>query len=76
MKLPGWNGAGAKTKVAPLTGAWIETFQVPQRGQIDFVAPLTGAWIETRYKLQEKLPEMVAPLTGAWIETKIRVRSC
>ena len=35
-------------KVAPYTGAWIETPMGIARNFAFFVAPYTGAWIETR----------------------------
>ena len=34
-------------QVAPLVGAWIETFFVLQARLVPEVAPLVGAWIET-----------------------------
>ena len=34
-------------KVAPFTGAWIETKQLDENYKADIVAPFTGAWIET-----------------------------
>jgi hypothetical protein len=34
-------------RVAPITGAWIETDEMNQQEAIAFVAPITGAWIET-----------------------------
>ena len=33
--------------VAPLVGAWIETFKIKAPYNKDSVAPLVGAWIET-----------------------------
>ena len=35
-------------KVAPRTGAWIETITQAERSYCVVVAPRTGAWIETR----------------------------
>ena len=35
------------TEVAPLAGAWIETWLIKQAPTRDRVAPLAGAWIET-----------------------------
>ena len=37
-------------KVAPFTGAWIETVLRLLRGMVIMVAPFTGAWIETRQR--------------------------
>ena len=57
-------------RVAPTTGAWIET-RVNAAGNVEsLVAPTTGAWIETNncYALYSR--ETVAPTTGAWIETR------
>ncbi len=34
-------------RVAPFTGAWIETYSKGRRSNIELVAPFTGAWIET-----------------------------
>ena len=34
-------------KVAPLVGAWIETYKSPDVLNVCNVAPLVGAWIET-----------------------------
>ena len=36
-----------RSKVAPLTGAWIETNTLLSPAVPSVVAPLTGAWIET-----------------------------
>ena len=45
---------GSLAFVAPLVGAWIETYykSLPQPGTP--VAPLVGAWIETVQKLNYK----------------------
>ena len=56
-------------KVAPLTGAWIETMPIRLGDVNDIVAPLTGAWIETALPRSQRQSPDVAPLTGAWIET-------
>ena len=57
--------------VAPLAGAWIETFRSNLRELRQPVAPLAGAWIETS-RLGGKSPGcVVAPLAGAWIETRL-----
>ena len=37
--------------VAPLTGAWIETYYSAHIWLEKNVAPLTGAWIETKINL-------------------------
>ena len=36
-----------KSRVAPFTGAWIETGKNTKMIVTDVVAPFTGAWIET-----------------------------
>ena len=36
------------SKVAPITGAWIETLPSFDESAAKKVAPITGAWIETR----------------------------
>ena len=36
-----------KKKVAPRTGAWVETFDVDSHLNKSRVAPRTGAWVET-----------------------------
>ena len=56
-------------KVAPHTGAWIETLNNPTSAECPIVAPHTGAWIETLEQRFNALDEKVAPHTGAWIET-------
>ena len=58
-------------KVAPLTGAWIETSNLFDEVEPGQVAPLTGAWIETLGGCWYRKPARVAPLTGAWIETML-----
>ena len=56
--------------VAPLVGAWIETFHsLMQLSCSDKVAPLVGAWIETLISVLGITDFAVAPLVGAWIET-------
>ena len=48
MKL-GDDGVGVvEPAVAPLAGAWIETFKGWSIQPGGLVAPLAGAWIETR----------------------------
>ena len=56
-------------KVAPHTGAWIETSSYCRYDYYAIVAPHTGAWIETSIKTKRLLLSLVAPHTGAWIET-------
>jgi len=59
-----------RRRVAPRTGAWIET--AASAYVIDAlrpVAPRTGAWIETQAGRIPICPGFVAPRTGAWIET-------
>ena len=55
--------------VAPLAGAWIETYLWGHAAPTDIVAPLAGAWIETLVRLRWDSPALVTPLAGAWIET-------
>jgi len=40
-------------QVAPLAGAWIETYPTPLSMTIFLVAPLAGAWIETKEKAKQ-----------------------
>ena len=56
-------------RVAPHTGAWIETDWKTHLFYSLYVAPHTGAWIETQslQLFRHRFP--VAPHTGAWIET-------
>src|SRR5690606_17294800 len=61
-----------RLKVAPLTGAWIETRSAEGIATGWRVAPLTGAWIETSSTSSAWRMPTVAPLTGAWIETSWR----
>ena len=58
-------------KVAPHTGAWIETMPIIALQASIIVAPHTGAWIETKYDVATSVVTAVAPHTGAWIETMI-----
>ena len=60
-----------RVKVAPFTGAWIETIPARRRVRLCAVAPFTGAWIETATAARRRACSTVAPFTGAWIETKI-----
>ena len=60
---------GLFRRVAPHTGAWIETRTRVLGAGIWAVAPHTGAWIETLRFMDMVRPESVAPHTGAWIET-------
>ena len=56
-------------RVAPFTGAWIETARCAQNQPPPSVAPFTGAWIETGNVAINRGAVVVAPFTGAWIET-------
>ena len=56
-------------RVAPFTGAWIETASRRAATQRNVVAPFTGAWIETGPLRPVGGGRLVAPFTGAWIET-------
>ena len=47
LKLDKFPKTRSKKKVAPFTGAWIETFRARQEAKTVIVAPFTGAWIET-----------------------------
>ena len=55
--------------VAPLAGAWIETWVNTAIDGVGEVAPLAGAWIETIVSMSPFPFLNVAPLAGAWIET-------
>ena len=55
--------------VAPLVGAWIETWIEDNPEFAKAVAPLVGAWIETSALQTTSTLAGVAPLVGAWIET-------
>ena len=61
------------TKVAPITGAWIETKSAPNNAYLRVVAPITGAWIETSLSYGMVKVVCVAPITGAWIETVLQL---
>jgi hypothetical protein len=56
-------------KVAPITGAWVETLTRSSTLAVRAVAPITGAWVETTTSSASLLMACVAPLTGAWVET-------
>jgi len=58
-----------RCRVAPFTGAWIETQRASLWKNCSGVAPFTGAWIETGPTNQCSQGLVVAPFTGAWIET-------
>jgi len=60
-------------QVAPLAGAWIETWCQTGSPRHSVVAPLAGAWIETSESANSCLSASVAPLAGAWIETSPRI---
>ncbi len=47
LKLRGLQELTTNGRVAPYTGAWIETLPHPAEKQPESVAPYTGAWIET-----------------------------
>ena len=47
MKLEWGEIAELNDRVAPFTGAWIETLLLSKYLCRKFVAPFTGAWIET-----------------------------
>ena len=45
---PAYHAKGiGKYRVAPLAGAWIETWSKTEELGLSLVAPLAGAWIET-----------------------------
>ena len=71
LKLFRWRrrSLSDRCSVAPITGAWIETFLGFFRIKSFPVAPITGAWIETRCLRSQTDARWVAPITGAWIET-------
>ncbi len=62
-------------RVAPRTGAWIETIKSYGPVVQMEVAPRTGAWIETRVFTVGYWKTPVAPRTGAWIETERRCQN-
>ena len=47
LKRPGRRRRRRRARVAPHTGAWIETLQDACQRSVNAVAPHTGAWIET-----------------------------
>ena len=59
----------SSARVAPFTGAWIETGETGLSQTPQPVAPFTGAWIETWQPTSQTCNPHVAPFTGAWIET-------
>ena len=69
LKHPYYARLVATTHVAPTTGAWIETLNMPALSKENLVAPTTGAWIETNGFHPHFHILIVAPTTGAWIET-------
>ena len=54
--------------VAPLVGAWIESYALLAIFKMCKVAPLVGAWIERKNNQLQFHLLTVAPLVGAWIE--------
>ena len=69
MKRPKSITVDRSKGVAPLAGAWIETWIRYMRLTILAVAPLAGAWIETVLNGWYCELSTVATLAGAWIET-------
>ena len=57
------------SRVAPFTGAWVETLQRFSKSTGQKVAPFTGAWVETSKAWWITSIAFVAPFTGAWVET-------
>ena len=55
----------AALRVAPFTGAWIETLLLRRTCLALMVAPFTGAWIETDEVRWADEDNQVAPFTGA-----------
>ena len=47
MKAPEAEPIAARTRVAPLVGAWIERIELFAEQTEQKVAPLVGAWIES-----------------------------
>ena len=45
-------------RVAPYTGAWIETRLTPYTAQMTEVAPYTGAWIETPISIDTSVGDL------------------
>ena len=56
--------------VAPLVGAWIESYMNLCLLKQKQVAPLVGAWIESDMVKMVYQSLYVAPLVGAWIERR------
>ena len=54
----------AEYAVAPLVGAWIETYTADGEDVVATVAPLVGAWIETVQKLNYKKIDLSHP---SWV---------
>jgi hypothetical protein len=69
LKLSWIKTLNMRSKVAPYTGAWIETISDTCLIKKQIVAPYTGAWIETMWMGCPSIDITVAPYTGAWIET-------
>ena len=56
LKLRMLSRAQTRRRVAPFTGAWIETSSSLRRSGSARVAPFTGAWIETTNRLSSFAP--------------------
>ena len=56
--------SSASLNVAPFTGAWIETGQLPLADYQVKVAPFTGAWIETYGIIRHKISQLSPPSRG------------
>ena len=57
------------TRVAPLVGAWIETYLVEIKKQKIKSHPSWVRGLKRGYMIRIKTENPVAPLVGAWIET-------
>ena len=62
--------------VAPLAGAWIETFEHPKEEERADVAPLAGAWIETNASQHPAPPHTGRVLAGTWINGATKYQRC
>ena len=51
-------------RVAPYVGAWIETYDYDENGELLYVAPYVGAWIETDSNILQTGPALSRTLCG------------
>ena len=69
MKLYRMVEAAKKEKVAPRTGAWIETPLLPGAILVPQSPPARGRGLKRSLAWSNVTRTAVAPRTGAWIET-------